>query len=154
MFDSSKIFLYHNNNSFIANTISSKQNCMTFLVWHQHLHFINIPVFLSPVTHRDQFRYSFFLYQIVDFHAIFSNLHLAPLPASVYKRSPDDGGQRCLVGLARSSPSNLRLAPSLHVSSSTPPLFIIPFAKYVARSSGEFQVSGRRDSTSSNQTWK
>lgn len=45
----------------------------------------------------------------------FLNLPLRPTTASVYKRSPSDGGQRYLVGLARSSPSNLRLAPSLHV---------------------------------------
>ena len=36
-----------------------------------------------------------------------------PLPSSVYKRSPGNGGQRCSFGLAGSSPSNLRLAPSL-----------------------------------------
>lgn len=45
----------------------------------------------------------------------FLNLPLRPTTESVYKRSPSDGGQRYLVGLARSSPSNLRLAPSLHV---------------------------------------
>lgn len=48
-----------------------------------------------------------------SFHKISTTTHPAPLPSSVYKRSPGDGGQRCSVGLARSSPSNLRLAPSL-----------------------------------------
>lgn len=61
-----------------------------------------------------------------------------PLPSSVYKRSAGNGGQRCSFGLAGSSPSNLRLAPSLCTSSSSPCSHSARSQSHVAPTSGEF----------------
>lgn len=67
-----------------------------------------------------------FSVEIASFHTISPTYHLAPLPRSVYKRSPGDGGRRCSVDLARCSPSNLRLAPSPRVLLSSSLLHRLP----------------------------
>lgn len=92
----------------------------------------------------------FFFRQIASFHIISS--HFAPLLASVYKRSPGDGGQRCD---GRPSPvltSNLRLAPSLHLHPllhPSPPLFLSTWLALVENSRCQ-----KRGGTSLDQTRK
>lgn len=76
----------------------------SFLLAFQCLHFINIRPLRSPLpvaARSRRQRAPSFSRRIASFHTISSTSHLAPLPVSVYKRSPGDSGQRCLVGLAR-----------------------------------------------------
>lgn len=136
----------------------------------QCLHFINIRPLRSPLpvaARSRRQRAPSFSRRIASFHTISSTSHLAPLPVSVYKRSPGDSGQRCLVGLARRAHQVIwdwpLLCVVLLISLPPPPLFLLPpplpfiiisLHEYVARSGGEFQVSERRGGTSSDRTLK
>lgn len=91
----------------------------------------------------------FFFRRIASFHIISS--HFAPLLASVYKRSPGDGGQRCDGRPSPELTSNLRLVPSLHVHPllhPSPPLFLSTWLSLVEN------FRWRRGGTSSDQTRK
>lgn len=114
--------------------------------FHQNSRF---PVLVGVKSHSRSGCF-FFFRRIASFHTISS--HFTPLPVSVYKRSPGDGGQRCLVGLVRSSPVIWDWPLLCTFTPSSP--FAASFLEYVARSGGEFQVSEKRGGTSSDQTRK
>lgn len=139
-----------------------------FLGWHFNVCSSSISVYsLLPVAAKSRRqRVPSFSRRIASFRTISSTSHLAPLPVSVYKRSPGDSGQRCLVGLARRAHQVIwdwPLPCVVLLISPPPPLLLLPpplpfiivsLLKYVARSSGEFQVSKRRGGTSSDRTLK